>query len=340
VRHEKAADLLKLALSLAGSAEGLTLDEMSRSIGVGRRTVERMRDALRELFPQMEEVDDPPTKRFRIPGGLDRLFQAPSPEELAALHRVAEQAGAQGAHGTAENLHALEAKLLSSLRGSDRRRIAPDLEAVMQGEAIAIQPGPRPTEDPALLSAVREAIKGGQMIAFKYQGGSNPGARREATPLGLILSRRNYLVAAAPTPEGSGSPRTFRLDRLSGLEVLDKMGSPPAGFSLQAFADESVGIYQDQMEDVSLVFNATAAPEAGRWRFHASQTVEPLGEDEGGSDGEVRVRFRARGMRELAWHLITWGPTVRVEAPQRLRELLVTELKAALSAHDSAAQQR
>ena len=56
MRHEKAADLLKLALLLAGSAEGLTLDEMAREIGVGRRTVERMRDALRELFPQLEEV--------------------------------------------------------------------------------------------------------------------------------------------------------------------------------------------------------------------------------------------------------------------------------------------
>jgi predicted DNA-binding transcriptional regulator YafY len=322
MRHEKAADLLKLALSLAGSAEGLTLDEMARTIGTGRRTVERMRDALRDLFPQMEELDDPPTKRFRIPGGLDRLFQAPLPEELAALHRAAEQAAAQGARSTADNLHALEAKLLASLRGSDRRRLAPDLEAVMQGEAIAIQPGPRPTEDPAVLSLVREAIKAGQAIAFKYQGGSTPGARREATPLGLILSRRNYLVAAAPD-----SPRTFRLDRLSDLEVLDRMGSPPPGFSLQAFADESVGIYQDEMEAVSLVFDQTAAAEASRWRFHASQTVEPLG------DGRVRVRFTARGMRELAWHLITWGKTVQVEGPQRLRELLVAELKGALAAH-------
>ena len=88
MRHEKAADLLKLALLLAGSAEGLTLDEMSRAIGCGRRTVERMRDALCDLFPQLEEVEDPPTKRFRIPGGLDRLFQAPLPEELAALPRA------------------------------------------------------------------------------------------------------------------------------------------------------------------------------------------------------------------------------------------------------------
>lgn len=321
MRHEKAADLLKLALLLAGSAEGLTLDEMAREIGVGRRTVERMRDALREIFPQMEDVDDPPTRRFRISGGLDRLFQAPLPEELAALHRVAEQAAAQGGKTTADYLHSLENKLLASMRGSDRRRLAPDLEAVMQGEAIAIQPGPRPTEDPAVLSAVREAIKAGQAIAFKYQGGSNPGARREATPLGLILSRRNYLVAATP------DVRTFRLDRLAELEVLDRAATPPVGFSLQAFADESVGIYQDEMEDVALVFAPDAAAEASRWRFHASQTVEPL------DDGRVRVRFRARGMRELAWHLFTWGASVKIEAPPRLRDLLKAELEASLAAH-------
>ena len=321
MRHEKAADLLKLALLLAGSAEGLTLDEMAREIGVGRRTVERMRDALREIFPQMEDVDDPPTRRFRISGGLDRLFQAPLPEELAALHRVAEQAAAQGGKTTADYLHSLENKLLASMRGSDRRRLAPDLEAVMQGEAIAIQPGPRPTEDPAVLSAVREAIKAGQAIAFKYQGGSNPGARREATPLGLILSRRNYLVAATP------DVRTFRLDRLAELEVLDRAATPPVGFSLQAFADESVGIYQDEMEDVALVFAPDAAAEASRWRFHGSQTVEPL------DDGRVRVRFRARGMRELAWHLFTWGASVKIEAPPRLRDLLKAELEASLAAH-------
>ena len=46
MRHEKAAALLDLARALAASAEGLTLDEMARAAGVGRRTAERMRDAL------------------------------------------------------------------------------------------------------------------------------------------------------------------------------------------------------------------------------------------------------------------------------------------------------
>ena len=58
MRHDKAAKLLDLARRLASSAEGLTLDEMAGAVDVGRRTAERMRDAIWDLFPQMEELPD------------------------------------------------------------------------------------------------------------------------------------------------------------------------------------------------------------------------------------------------------------------------------------------
>src|ERR1700761_8493109 len=89
MRHEKAAQLLDLARSLASSAEGLTLDEMATAAGVGRRTAERLRDALASLFPQMEEVVEGAAKRFRIPSGLDGVFQTPTAEELLELTKAA-----------------------------------------------------------------------------------------------------------------------------------------------------------------------------------------------------------------------------------------------------------
>ena len=58
MRHEKAEQMLVLARLLASSAEGLTLDEMAAEMGVGRRTIERMRDGLARLFPQMDEISD------------------------------------------------------------------------------------------------------------------------------------------------------------------------------------------------------------------------------------------------------------------------------------------
>ncbi|HVL40786.1 MAG TPA: DNA-binding transcriptional regulator, partial [Brevundimonas sp.] len=52
MRLDKAALVIELARRMAASAEGLTLDEMARETGVGRRTAERMRDAVLALFPQ------------------------------------------------------------------------------------------------------------------------------------------------------------------------------------------------------------------------------------------------------------------------------------------------
>ena len=209
MRHEKAGQLLALARMLAATAEGLTLDEMAERLGVGRRTAERMRDAVRDIFPQMEEVDDPPTRRFRIPAGLDGLFQAPTAEELAALSAAAEVFAQQGASARAGALKSLEQKVLSATRAGARRRLAPDLEALLQAETIAVQAGPRPFEDEAVLSAVREGLLSMRTLRFRYEGGSQPGRMREVTPFGLLFGRSNYLVA----DEGQG-PRNWRLDRI------------------------------------------------------------------------------------------------------------------------------
>ena len=325
MRHEKGARLLELARMLAASAEGLTLDEMTERLGVGRRTVERMRDAVREVFPQMEEVDERPTRRFRIPSGLDGLFQAPTPEEMAALAAAADFLANQGATARAAALKSLEHKILSATRAAARRRIAPDLEALLQAETMAVQAGPRPFEDEAVLSAVREALKGLSTLTFRYEGGSTPGRVREVTPLGILFGRSNYLVAAEDPATG---PRNWRLDRVFEPEVTGHRADRPEGFSLQAYADESFGIYQDDTEDVELRISAEGAEAAQRWRFHANQSVEPL------ADGSVRVRFRASGMRELAWHLFTWGDQVRIVAPEVLREVMIREIEVARRTHD------
>jgi len=326
MRHEKAGRLLELARMLASTAEGLTLDEIAERLGVGRRTAERMRDAVRDVFPQLEEVDDPPTRRFRIPAGLDGLFQAPTAEELAALASAAETFAGQGATARAAALRSLEQKVLSATRAAARRKLAPDLEALLQAETIAVQAGPRPFEDETVLSAVREALKGLSTLSFRYEGGSTPGRIREVTPYGVLFGRANYLVAA----EGEGAPRNWRLDRLHDVAVTGRPASRPEAFSLQDYADESFGIYQDDTEDVALRILPASAEGALRWRFHANQSIEPQ------ADGSVLVRFRSSGMRELAWHLFTWGDQVEVLGPARLKSLLVEQIELARRAHSGA----
>src|SRR5207253_4811874 len=127
-------------------------------------------------------VDDPPTRRWRIPSGLDGLFQAPTAEELAALKTAAEMLAAAGAQSRAGALLSLEQKVLSATRAAARRRLAPDLEALLQAETIAVHAGPRPFEDEAVLARVREALLSLRALRFRYEGGSAPGRVREVTP--------------------------------------------------------------------------------------------------------------------------------------------------------------
>jgi len=325
MRHEKGTRLLELARLLASSAEGLTLDEIAERLDVGRRTAERMRDAVWDIFPQMEAVDDPPTKRFRIPSGLDGLFQAPTPEELVALSAAAELMDRQGSAGRAAALRALEQKVLSATRASARRRLAPDLEALLQAETIAVTAGPRPFEEESVLGAVRGALKAMSTLRVRYEGGSTPGRTREVTPYGILFGRSNYLVAEE-VGAGTG-PRNWRLDRISDVEVTGTAGAPPEDFSLQAYADESFGIYQDDTEDVVLRVLPHGRDDGLRWRFHARQKVEEQ------ADGSVIIRFRASGMRELAWHLFTWGDKIEIVEPPALQAMMAGELAVALQAH-------
>ena len=51
------------------------------------------------------------------------------------------------------------------------------------------------------------------------------------------------------------------------------------------------------------------------------------------ADGRVRVSFRASGMRELAFHLFTWGAQVQIVKPERLRAVMAEEIRAAAQGH-------
>ncbi|MEO8114979.1 MAG: WYL domain-containing protein, partial [Phenylobacterium sp.] len=174
------------------------------------------------------------------------------------------------------------------------------------------------------LALVRTAIKSLCALRFRYDGGSTPGRVREVTPYGVLFGRSNYLVAA----EDGGEARSWRLDRIGDLALVDRPAAPPDAFSLQDFADESFGIYHGAVETVVLRIAPQRAEDALAWRFHANQRVERQ------ADGSVRVEFRAGGLLELAWHLFTWGDAVEILAPPALAQVMVEELRKALALHE------
>ncbi|MGO9686585.1 MAG: WYL domain-containing protein [Beijerinckiaceae bacterium] len=70
-----------------------------------------------------------------------------------------------------------------------------------------------------------------------------------------------------------------------------------------------------------LRFIPQVADEVATFQFHPTQTLthEP--------DGCTIVRFRAGGLREMAWHLFTWGDAVRIVAPEALKTMMLDFLR-------------
>jgi predicted DNA-binding transcriptional regulator YafY len=324
-RYEQTGKILELARALASSAQGLTLEEMCGVTGCERRTVERMRDTIRGVFPQLEEIQDHPTKRFRIPAGLDGFFQDPTTNELSDLALAIANFKDTGAKARAESLGSLEKKIRGAMRQGRRRAAETDVEALLRAERIAVQAAPRPTEDPDVLIRLRQALLGMKTLRFTYHGGTRPGTLRNVVPYGIIFGRMNYLIGA---DAGTTKPKHWRFDRIEDLECLDVTASPPADFDLSAFANTSFGYFEGQQEDVVLHVLPGGMEDFKNYRFHASQTVEDHPE------GGVIVRFRASGMPELAWHLFTWGNKIEIVEPISLRQQLTTELRVALAHHE------
>jgi predicted DNA-binding transcriptional regulator YafY len=75
-------------------------------------------------------------------------------------------------------------------------------------------------------------------------------------------------------------------------------------------------------EDIVLRFDPSAAPDARTYLFHPTHTMI----DE--ADGSLTVRFRAAGLLQIAHHLMTWGSTVAILAPDRLKALMWEEVDA------------
>lgn len=327
MRHEPALRLLRLALQLAGTRTGLTLDEMAEQVGVGRRTAERLRDSLMELFPTLEPWDDDErVRRWRLPGGALAGIAEPRADAVAAVEVSARDCATRGELERAAHLREAASTLRALMRPGALARAEPDIEALMQAEGIAMRPGPRPVIASGVLANIRRAILGMQLIVVRYTaGGAEEAATRILCPYGILYGGRGWLVAHV---ENLLEMRLWRLDRIASVDLLDRNFDRREDFSLATYAAQSFGVFQEEPQNVVLRFSPEAVKDAAGWMFHPSQVFE---HEPGGA---LLVRFRAGGMMEICWNLFTWGTAVEVLEPETLREtmaVMVTKLASTYS---------
>lgn len=310
MRYGRLADLLRIAVAMQGSAEGLSLLEIADMCGVCRRSAERMRDTLLFVFPQIEELppDDNGRKRWRFPPGTLGRMVEPSLDEFAAAHRAAAIARREGDIDTAETLARLTAKVQAMQRGDQRRKLSADLEAQLLADGVAFRPGPRERIAPETLSTLREAILAGVMISADHRARTSGKLSRNTRlgPIALLLGDgRQYLLAWS---EYQDDLRLFALAGFEQIELEPDVYTRPEGFDLQDWLADSFGIWREEPQDVEWRFIPEVADEAACYVFHPRQETERL------EDGSLVVRFRAGGRQEMQWYLARWEGKVEVNA--------------------------
>lgn len=158
MRYEPSQRLLRLALLLAGTRMGLTLDEIAANLEVGRRTAERLRDGLAALFPQLDSWDDEARiRRWRLPGAALAGVAEVSAPAVAAVEGAARACDAHGETDRAALLREAATTLRALMRPAALRRAEPDIAALMEAEGTAMRPGPRPRIAAGVLPTLRRA---------------------------------------------------------------------------------------------------------------------------------------------------------------------------------------
>ena len=204
-------------------------------------------------------------------------------------------------------------------------RIEADIEALVQAEGLAMRPGPRPTPRQGLACALlREAITTCRIVEVRYLSQSTGRrSRQRIEPYGLLYGNRAFLVGRT---DWKHDMRLWRLANMSEAHVAGECFTRDPDFDLESYTRRSFGTFQEEPVDVVLRFEAEAKRDAAAFLFHPSQSVEE------NADGTLTVRFTAGGIDEMCWHLITWGDSVTVEHPARLRNRLAA-MCAGLAAH-------
>ena len=218
----------------------------------------------------------------------------------------------------------LAAKLHALQREETLARIESNLEALVHAEGLATRPGPKECIDTGLLGLLREAITTARVVEFRYLA-QTTGRRRQhrVRPYGLLYGNRAFLVA--PT-ERHTDPRLWRLANMSDARLAPETFERDPDFDLERYAVRSFGTFQEEPVRVVLRFDADVARDASAFAFHPGQR------DKKNADGSLTVRFEAGGLDEMCRHLFTWGESVTIVKPARLRRRLA-RLCTALARH-------
>ena len=308
-RLRKAEEIIELAMMFQNSYCGLCIDDIVEHFECSRRSAERMKTLLSDLFP--EKIEEVPTndrkKRWRfVKGTMNSLinFSANDFANLEYLKKLSND------ENKLKQLDELIAKIKALTPQKNLLSLETDVSAIMESEGFAIRQYSRVKADNKLLEDLRTAMLSFKQISFKYPV-NNEVKEITVNPYGLIIADKYYLVGYNEYVKGL---RNYRVDKIRELIVTDNYFDKDEEFSLQEYCNNSFGVYQDEPINITLEFDEDVAEDVLNYHFHPTQKMKQL------DNGKVQVKFTSSGTYAICQELFKWGCSVKIKKPVEFRE--------------------
>ncbi len=309
-RYSRISDILQLLVLMQANPLGVTIQEIQQEFNVSRRTAERMRESITNIFPQIDELEsNDRVKHWGFTGGYLNEIIVFTPEELANLEKLKEK---QIFEDKANLLDSTINKIKALSRKS-YNKIENVLEILLQTEGYAVRQIPKHSIDNKVLDIIREAMKSNKKITATYSN-----KNKTISPYGLVYGEKIYLIAREE--EKGPDPYNYLLHKFKEVKLTNQTFDK-GDFNLKEFSEKSFGVYQGNVQEVKLQFEKETADEVLSYHFHPTQKVKQ------NDDGTVNVKFKASGDYEILWHLFKWGTSVKIISPKSLKSKYIEMLE-------------
>lgn len=308
-RLNKTEDIIKLAMLFQNSYCGLCIDDIKDTFECSRRSAERMKSVLFDLFTdKIEEVpSNDKKKRWRFIKGTMNTLISFTADDFANLEYLK---GLSNDESRQKGLNELISKIKALTPQKNLKSLETDVAAILETEGFAVRQHARISVNKEILEKLRNALLAFKKVCFDYKK-SDKTINVFLNPYGIIISDKYYLVGYH---ENDKKFKLYRIDKITQLTVLDEYFEKDENFSLQEYCNNSFGIYQEEPLNITLEFDKSIADDVLNYNFHPSQRVKRL------DNGNIQVKLITGGKLALCFELVKWGANVKIKRPKELKE--------------------
>jgi proteasome accessory factor B len=314
-KQDRTARLVHELTLLAGRPHGFTTRELAQRMDITQRTAQRDLVALQEIAP-LHQVEN----RWRLVEGY----------VLPKVNFTLHEAMALLLAGRLMLRYADRQNLVTTSAFEKLAAVLPEaLRTPLMETAEQLSEKPADAGYTKAMVTLTTAWAERRKVAITYASGAT--SERVVWPLFLEPSAIGHSCYLIAHDEKSKAIRSFKVERIKAIKLLEQRFDPPLGFSVGNHLANAWTIWSSsQPVDVELLFSANVADRVLETNWHPSQVVEKR------ADGKVRVRLTVASTVEIRHWILGWGDEVEVVKPLELREEMKEVARAMVAIYEQA----